>query len=411
MSKESIMKPFSTDMGHFAGPNAESDTAYARLNSKDQAAMDKFVSRANHAYAWTRKNGLPAGYDESAKIYNEFLRKNGNAGTINLEDLYALDSTISETIWDADVFSKLGIPSGVMAKPRFEIKDYLVQSEEWPRFSKEFRNPAFMRLKETSQFTNGIGLHLGISIPFTELNESQGALWSPQAMLMQELAAKFGLMKSRRGFLGSSCANATGDDGSDASTYGITGLFNYASIQACHAGIGGDGNIQDQGDLEFTLRTMFTLIKKVYQPGKYVIVSTSGAASHLFYERDTYQQQLDLQRVKEFLSHIGVTQSGGIEWWVTEQLTASTPAAATQHILLMKVAPSLIRRHIIYPQQMLPMLNKTYERDLQENMIFADALQIKKVDTTNNAVPLVKCSSSAVVADTVGFIPDGTRIL
>jgi hypothetical protein len=60
---------------------------------------------------------------------------------------------------------------------------------------------------------------------------------------------------------------------------------------------------------------------------------------------------------------------------------------------------------------MLPMLNKTYERDLQENMIFADALQIKKVDTTNNAVPLVKCSSSAVVADTVGFIPDGTRIL
>jgi hypothetical protein len=51
-----------------------------------------------------------------------------------------------------------------------------------------------------------------------------------------------------------------------------------------------------------------------------------------------------------------------------------------------------------------------YEADTREVLLFADALQFKKVDTTNNAVPIT-VNSGAVTADGVGFIPEGTQIM
>jgi len=393
---------------HFEAPTYENDLG--RLTKEQIDNQIKFVNRANAAYDYVRRNGFPAGYDETIRIYNQVFKEN-NAGTINLEDVYALDHAIARTIWDNDLFSQLDLPTNVMSKPRFEIKDYLVQSEEWPRFSRQFRNPVFIRLKETHQFTNGVGLHLGISIPFTEIRESQGALWGPQEIMMQELAAKFGLQKSRWGFLGTSCVNAYADDGSDASGFGITGLFNYANNQTFEAGIGGDDIVTDQGDIEYTLRVGLTDLKKVYQAGKYIIVSTSGIASQMFLERDTYQQKMDSERVKETLSIITKYAKNGTwgGWYVTDQLYKGTPAVDKQQMMIMKVAPSLMNVHIVYPQQMLPMANKLYENDIQENMIFGRILQIKKVDTTNNAIPITVAAD--ITADTTGFIPNGTRIL
>jgi len=400
----SIMGEHKQALQHFTGPTVENDLG--RLNEKQISTQQNFTKRANAAFAWVKRNGIPLGY---ARGLEEYKRANA---PINFEDLYALDTAISQTIWDADVFSQLGIPTMVMDTPKWQIKDYLVKSEEWPQFTKDFGSPVFLRLNESSAFTNGIGLHLGLSIPFTEIRESQGGLWSPQAIMMQELSAKMGLQKSRRGFLGTSCKNAYGSDGSTAAGYGITGLYNYASAQTVATGLGGDNNVVDQGDIEYSIRALLTSLKTVYQPGKYVIVSTSGFASQMFIERDTYQQKLDSERVKEILSVISKygRNATGVEWWVTEQLYSGTPAVGQQCVMIAKVGPSLMTRKIIYNTQMLPMANKTYEGDLQENMIFADALQIKKIDTTNNAVPIVK-ATGVITADTTGFIPDGVRIL
>jgi hypothetical protein len=389
----------------YEAPNLDNDLG--RLTAEQIADQQRFASRANAAADFVRRNGLPAGYVESVKEINDILKENA-AGAINIEDTYVLDTEVNKTIWDSDVFSQMGLPSFVMSKPRFKVKDYLTTSMEWPRFTTKFRNPQFIQLSDDHGFTNGIGLQMGISIPFTEIVESSGALWSPRAIMMQEAATKMGLQKSRRGFLGDNCQNAYWDDGTSA-TRGITGLFNYGSVQSHHAG-DGDAIITTQGDIEVGLRNAFTNLKKVYQPGKFYIVSTSGFASEMFIHRDTYTQTLDSVRNKEIISIINKYAKGGQwgGWWVTEQLYNTTPAVGKQQIMLFKSSPSLIRRLYVYPQQTLPMLNKMYERDIQENMIFGDILQIKKVDTTNNAVPITvdaDCTSA-----TTGFIPDGTRI-
>ena len=388
---------------HFEAPTMDNDLG--RLTAKQITDQIKFTSRANAAYDYVRRNGIPAGYAETIEVY-----KRANAGPINFEDIYALDQTVGQTIYDNDCFSQMGLPTHVMDKPRFELKDYLVNSTEWPRYTTQFRNPQFIHIGSSSQFSNGIGLQLGISIPFTEIRESQGALWGPREIMMQELAAKFGLQKSRMGFLGDSTLNAYWDDGSTA-TRGITGLFNYASNQTFEAGIGADDNVQDQGDIEASVRTGMMDLKKVYQAGKYYIVSTSGLASHMYYERDTYTQTLDIKRVKEVMSIIsefGKNASWG-GWWVTEQLYAAAPSAtAHQQMMIFKASPQLMNRHIVYPQQMLAMANKEYEADIQENMIFGHILQVKKVDTTNNAIPITVAAS--ITTDGTGFIPDGTRI-
>jgi len=390
----------------FEAPNLENDLG--RLTKEQIEKQQKFAFHANAAADYVRRNGFPSGYIESKKVYDEIFEKNNAATAINLEDLYALDTAINQTIYDTDVFSQMGLPSFVMSKPRFMVKDYLVASKEWPRFTTQYRNPVFIHLDESHQFTNGVGMHLGISIPFTEIVESSGALWSPRAIMMQELAAKFGLQKSRRGFLGDSCLNAYWDDGSTA-TRGITGLFNYGSVQSHNAG-DGDAVVTAQGDIEVGIRNAFTNLKKVYQPGKFYVVSTSGFASEMFIHRDSYQQQLDSVRNKELLSIINKYardgQWGG--WYVTDQLYNGSIDTTHQQVMVFKSSPSLIRRLYVYPQQTLPMMNKMYEKDIQENMIFGDILQIKKVDTTNNAVPITvdtDCTST-----TTGFIPDGTRI-
>jgi len=400
-------KSHKENMQHFEAPTIDNDLG--RLTAKQIRQQVKFTNVANARYDYVRRNGFPVGYKETAEEYKKAYKKQ-NAGPINLEDVYALDSAVSQTIWDNDIFSQIGIPTHVMNKPRFQIKDYLAQSNEWPRFSTQFRSPVFMHLKESSQFSNGMGMHLGISIPFTEIRESQGALWGPREIMMQELSAKFGLHKSRRGFLGDSCANAYWDDGSTA-TRGITGLFNHASNQTFEAGIGLDDIVTDPGDMEATIRTGLTDLKKTYQAGKYVIASTSGFASQMFLERDTYQQQLDSVRVKEIMSIITKYAKAGTwgGWYCTEQLYNGTPHEDHQQMMIMKVSPSLMNRHLVYPQQMMPMANKNYEADIQENMIFGDILQVKKVDTTNNAFPITIAAS--VTADTTGFIPDGIRIL
>ncbi len=402
------MSVFKFDKERFEAPTIENDLG--RLNEKQIREQSKFVNRANAAYNYISNFGAPPGYSDSLEVYNEISKKN-SAGAINFEDLYALDQAISQTVWDSDTFGKLGIPTSTQSVPKFSMKDYLVQSEEWPKFTTKFRNPTFIRLKESSGWSNGVGLHLGISIPFTEIRESQGALWGPQSIMLQELSAKMGIMKSRRGFLGTSCKGAFGDDGSTAAGLGITGLFNASGNQTFETGAAGDDDSSDAGDIEVDLRIMLTDMKKVYQPGKYYIVSTSGYASEPYLHRDTYQQRLDIERDKEILKIITEFQRAGQwgGWWVTDQLYAGTVDSTHQQVMIMKAAPSLINRKIIYPNQMLPMANKDYESDIQENMIFADMIQVKTLDTTNNAVPI---SIAADVTTTgTGFIPEGTRVL
>lgn len=399
-----IIKMFRDDLQHFQPPTQDQDGN--RYSDKQIEKMQNFASRANMAYAYVRQNGFPLGTEKYVEQLKErILAHRGNASLANLEEIYALDTTVGYVIRDSDVFGKLGIPTEIMSRPRFEQKEYMAETEGKVQFTTTFKNPTFLRLKSTSQFANGVGLNVGVELSWQDIAESEGGLWDPKSVLMMEAAELMGIQKSRRGFLGTACADNYSDDGLKATNWGITGLYNYASNQTFEAGIGGDDNVQDQGDMEFTMRAGFTKFRTVRQPGKFVVVSTGGLASHMFYERDTYQQQLDLARVKEFLSMVPQGAWGG--WWVTEQLYASAAAANKQQLMILKVGPTTLRKKIIYNTQWLPMYGK-YPQDFVENLVYADILQIKKVNTAINAVPIAIAAD--ITADGTGFIPDGTKI-
>jgi hypothetical protein len=155
-------------------------------------------------------------------------------------------------------------------------------------------------------------------------------------------------------------------------------------------------------------------MKKVYHPGKYVIVSTSGVASEPFLHRDTYQQVLDWSRCKEILGIIQNLQKnnqwGG--WWVDDEMVkgaASDLANTEGAMMIMKVGPANMNRLYVYPQQTLAMANKLYENDIQQNTIFGDIFQVNQKNTTYNAYPIAV--ESGITSTGTGFIPNGTRII
>ena len=390
----------------FEGPTLENDKG--RLSEEQIYSQQEFTSRANAAYEYIKRYGIPDGYKESAAIYKEVLKRINATTPVNFEATYALDMAVNRTIWDSDTFSKLPIPTSTMNEVHFEVKDYLVTSKGDPTFTKTFPEPVFMRLEESSQFTNGVGIHVGVAMSSFAIRESQGALWSPEMVLKQEAAAKQGIMKSRRGFMGTSCYKNYADAGGTAANWGITGVYNHASVQTVEAGAGADDDLTAQGDFEPTMYAIAAKLKKVYQPGKVFIFSTSNVASEMFYHRDTYQQVLDVQRVQEAIQRLWGENWGG--WYITEQIyTSETTDATHGQMMAVKAAPSLINRQYIWNQQTLPMLSKDYADDLKEHMIFADLLQFKKVDTTNNAVPVTKLAD-LTVSTASGHLAEGTRL-
>lgn len=401
MSDKNGLQQHKTDMNRFKPPTLENDSYSKEIIKR----MNQFTRRANYAYDYVRRNGVPQGYEKRVARYNEAFKRANIGSLVNFEEVYALDQAIARTVYDNDTFAKLPIPTTVLDRPRFQIKDYLVQSENKPLFTRDFHNPSFLRLKSSAGWTEGVGLYVGIAMTWSEIAESQGGLWDPLQILMEEAAFKMGIQKSRRGFLGTACQDAYSDDGGTAANWGITGIYNYASKQTFASGIGADENVQDQGDIEFSLRTAFTDLVNVKQAGQYIIVSSGGYAAHMFYERDGYTQQLDLVRVKEFLSHMG-----GASWFISNQCYAAAMDATHQTILLLKAAPTLIEHKIIYGTQLMPLASKMYEADNVEVLLFADAIQFKKVDTTLNAVPIT-VNNAACTADGVGFLPEGLKIL
>lgn len=371
-------------LNHFEGPSEENDTWWARKNAGEQERFNKFLEVANAAYTYAKLNGIPDSYKDHAKFYTQMLKREN--APINAEDLYALDTAVGRTMFWADVTAKLPITTITTPKgARWEMKDYLVTSIETPAATKTFRSPKYISISPTSQFTNMTGLILGWSIPFTEIAESRGGLWSPQAIMMEECATKMGLQRGRTRLLGTACNGMQADDGSDGSTLGITGLFNYSSRQTFEAGDGGDDNMGTAGDSYANIvKQILPDFKKVYQPGPIVLLSSAGISGEAWLHRDTYQNKTDIAPLKEICGPGKKIQG----WWNTDELYKGTIDNTHQQMCAIKCSPALVNFVDCYPMQTLPIASKLYEGDVVEVMIWGGGVQFKKRDTTTNAVPI-----------------------
>ncbi len=369
---------------HYEGPTADNDNIYARATLEQKADWDTFVQRANRNYARVMKQGVPAWFKPT---FENYQRQNAE---INIEDLYALKTAVGETVWDKDYSALIGVPSTTMEKVRWDIKDYILTSVEQPRFSRKFRMPRFMKLAESSQHNEGVGMYLGLSMSFTEIAESGGALWSPLAFLTNQLAAVFGLHKSRRFFLGTSILGGHGDDEESGSLLGITGLCNASGIQTFEAGGDEDDNIVADYDIEESCRVAMADLDKVYVPHRKVLLTSRGilAETLLPGHRDATTGVSDFARVVQKWFATGYIS----DWIVCDQLrvpaTGTVPSkTAEQDIFLICVGEQTVAEEKVYPLQTIPLQNKMYANDLAEVMLFGNIVYYRKADTTNNAFP------------------------
>jgi len=395
------------NLKHFEGPNMEQDSVYKQMGEDQRNSYDTYVNRVNHAYAYARKNGIPKDYLESHKALKEEFRQNVNV-EINMEELYALDAGYTKTIWDIDFYSKMGVPVSPMANPRWQSKGYRLTALEQPRATKEFNNPRFLRLSQADGFSEGFGLYLGVGMSWQTIKESGGGLWDPLAVLNQQGAEKFGLMKSRVGFRGFDAYGLVGDDGQKPGYLKATGLLNHASAQTFQGGIGNDEVLTDTGDIHATLRNALTLFDKVYTPHKKILVSSRGVLAECLIEanRDTYAQKLDLHRIKESYFDTGMIDA----WMVTDHCVngaAATAAVAEQQMYLVGVGSGTVHDVLPYPLQKLTLNDKKYANDYREVMIWGRICEYKQADTTNNAFPLAAVAGACTTEFTGAWLKQG----
>lgn len=396
---------FRQNQQHFEGPTVENDPYFKRALERDTEnalAHEKVIKRANEHYALARKFGIPPWFKNQVEVY-----KKANA-PVNVEELYALRSAWGETIYDASIFDQIGIPKSTIDPPRWEIKDYLLGNFELPRFGRKFRNPVFMRMSETSQMSYGTGMYIGLSMSFTEIKESQGALWSPLAYLNTARNAKFGLQRSRRGFLGTTCYGAASDDGEDAADQAITGIYNHASMQT--ESLGSVANtINADGDVPLMIGQMMADLDKVYVPHKKILITTRGILDEAFLpsHRDTYTGVTDFERAIQNWFDTGFVA----EWWVTDQLkvpsSGTVPANSEQQACLICVGEQTVHDFLVYPTQTLPINSKLYEADFADVLLFGNIITYFKADTTNNAFPATKTAADITTDGTGKKYPQG----
>jgi hypothetical protein len=388
------VKTWKQNLQHFEGPTVEQDSHFARMNEAGQATYLRYVSRANMAYARAKKYGIPKDYEESLKTIKEDVKRVNVDIPINYEELYALDTALSYTIWEVDQFSKLKITIKTQKRPNWQIKQYRVGTEEWPRATREFNNPRFLRLTQSDKWTEGLGLYIGVQMSWQTIKESAGGLWDPLSVLNQKAGEKFGLMKSRMGFRGFDSYKLMGDAGRTPAFVKATGLLNDSNIQAFTAGdlVNLDANITGDNEVNDSIWTALSKFNKCYQPHKKWLITTRGVAAETILEshRDSYAQKLDLHRIVDKYFDTGILAG----WLVTDQmLNAAASTKTTQSIAIVGVGPSLVKQEIIYPTQRLSMNDKKFAGDFKEVLLWAGAIQYMNVDTSNNVFPATIDSS------------------
>lgn len=394
------------DLQHFEGPTVEQDTHFAKLDAEAQGRYNTYVNRANKAYASAKQFGFPADMVESLKTIQEDLKRVNLDVPINMEEIYALDTAFTRTIWDIDMYSKLKVPISPMTNPRWQSKGYRVSIEEEPRATREFNNPRFWRLTQADGFSDGFGIYQGITMSWQTIKESGGGLWDPLAVLNQQGAEKFGLMKSRIGFRGYDVYKLKGDDGQTPSYVSATGLLNNASAQAFQGGAGSDEDLQAAGDVLVTIKNALTLFDKLYTPHKKVLITSRGVAAETLLEshRDTYSQKLDLHRIREKYFDTGMIDG----WLITDQVyNAGIPANTAQDMYLVGIGPGTMHDVLPYPMQKLTMNDKKFAGDYREVMIWGRIMEYKQADTTNNVFPLAAVAAACTTAGTGVELPQG----
>jgi hypothetical protein len=361
---------------------------YDRLDGEEKAKIEKSVGRLNAQLNHVKRNGLPAEYHGAAKKIAD--RLNANPSYLTDEAVFALDNVIAMTVEDqnmyGDVVREVTTPQ---MGTKWYTKSYKLDeldvnsSKTYPHPDTKFRDVVTFGLGVEPEVQEGMGFSIGYTIPWTEIAEASGSIYSPEYYYALKAAERMGVIIDENGFLGGAGQHMYSD-------FGLKGLINHASIQSFTA-----TTLTTYGNIRLSLWNALGDLKKQYAPGTVKLICSSGYASQMFYNRFGYTDVAEFESIRRELSPYIP------EAYVDDRIIGDTPSNSNQVAALVKIGRTLQSHKLVYPLQSKPRMDKMYAEDVSEVLIHGDIL----AQYGNSPFP-VTVASSLSTTDT-GFIPNG----
>jgi hypothetical protein len=366
---------------------------YHRLNAEEKGYFDNLVSKLQNPIS-----RVPPEYSQHAARFNSILKKHNVASQLTQEQLYEIDTVFAQTYYDNNITSQILAPiTEVMSAPRWQSKMYTVSGDKYPNFvEKSFDNIAWFKLGIDQSFEGGLGQIIGYHLPWNVIDESKEGIYDIVSWHGLKAGVMMGKNWEERYWYGSAGLNTTGD-------IGVTGFMNEADLsQAYGGGAGDDNNFTAALDIDYTVKRFLGALRTVYGGASdVVIVSTAGVAEELLSHDQATTGLTELEVLWKKYFATGAVQ----EWWICNELAQETLATGKQAFIMFKRSRETMAREIIYPLQTMPVMNKTWAKDVKEVMLQADICKWRNVSA---AIPAIH---TTVVVDctttNVGFFNNG----
>ena len=340
---------------------------------------------------------VPEVYELYTQKFNERLKKVNVASTVPLEALYELDTFLTQTYYDTQLFARILDPvTTVMKRPKWQSKRYIVEGDKFPAFTqKKFSNPPFFKLGVDKDLDTGVGWYNAYEIDWQMIDEAKGSIYDIENWHARKAMESMALCENGRLAIGSLTQYKSRDD------YGFTGLLNHPdTTKSIEAGIGNDNNVTAEGDIEATLDAGLTHLKQVLPAGDIIVISTGNVAQECIDQVNSTTGDSEVIDVWKKFFYTGRIQ----EWWICNELYEADVTALEGRIMMMKRSPMTMKREIIYPLQTIPLQNTLTAKDIKEMIIKADLFKLYD----NNAIlPFVNAGDYSVVCTKAGNLLNG----
>ena len=365
-----------------------------RLNAKDKAIhqelMNSLVNKPHQFLDVYSKHE----YEERAKL---LARMQAN---VPAESLYTLDNYIARTFYDATpMIEMLSSVTTVKTTKSHESKTYAGTDYGTAKLvgaHGSFSDPPMIGMGVSPTYIKALGVHAGYLLSFSEIDEA--GLYDIEWYHALKCGEKVGTLHDQRLCLGEEAEDA------EVNTTLVKGVYNYGTTTTAQEAFWGktDNTITTSGDLRAGLIQNLTMLKSVKEPGKVILLTTSGVHSEALILKDALGIT-DFQNIKKDLFEPGHIS----EWWIDENIDATgTMTITTQEACLLKLGMNTTKREVVYPLQSKLMATE-FPDDVRSMIMIMDIYKMynkKALVLPDDAV------TATLTTSTLGFAQNG-RVL
>jgi len=362
---------------------------YDRLNEKDKSVMRQMTNDLiNQPHQYLDKYTKDE-YESRSKVLN---------AVVPSESLYTLDNYVARQFYDAcPMIEMLSSVTTVKASKSHESKTYSGSDYGTAKLvgaHGSFSHPPMIGMSVEPTFIKALGVHGGYELSFSEIDEA--GLYDIEWYHALKCGEKVGTLHDQRLCLGEAAEDA------EVNTTLVKGVYNYATTttgQEAFWGVG-DNTITTSGDLRQGLIQNLTMLKSVKEPGKVILLTTSGVHAETLILKDALGIS-DFANIKKDLFDPGYID----EWWIDDNIDATgTMTITTQEACLLKLGMNMCKREIVYPLQSKLMTSKEFPDDVKTMIMLMD---IYKMYNKKGLVLPDDAVTPTLTTATLGFAQNG----